>query len=329
MSRESEGTRVWTSDSERRYTQHVIGRARAANRPMLGAFAQWLATSRGLEAGTITVRLGSASRFVGAVTASAGKPCAAAFRSLTGDGVEDFFVRYGKDHGMAARRSMQAAMRLFLVFAVERGWLGRHLVGSVPSLRSYRLAGLPRGLSERQLKRMLGMPWEGGECWRRDRAIVYLLASYGVRRSQVSTLLLGDIDWQERTIGFAAHKGGKTVCHALTSAVARVLAEYLRDGRPRVDCPQVFLRQRRPYQGLSPMAITDVVRARMMRCGLPPRGPHALRHAFATRLLRAGQPVKVIADLLGHRSLDAVAIYAKVDHAGLLELAGDWPEAVS
>jgi integrase len=296
---------------------------------MLGAFAEWLATSRGLGAGTITVRLGSASRFVDAVTSSAGKPCAAAFRSLTSDGVEDFFVRYGKDHGMAARRSMQAAMRLFLAFAVERGWLGRHLVGSVPSLRSYRLAGLPHGLSERQLEKLLGAPWEGGSCWRRDRAIVYLLASYGVRRGQVSALLLGEIDWQERTIDFSAHKGGKAVRHALTPAVAGALAEYLRDERPPLDCPQVFLRQRRPYQRLSPMAITEVVRARMARCGLPPRGPHALRHAFATRLLRAGQPVKVIADLLGHRSLDAVAIYAKVDRSGLLELAVDWPEPVS
>lgn len=329
MSRKPEGARAWTPDSQRRYTQHVIGRARAANRSMLCAFARWLATSRGLEAGTITVRLGSASRFVDAVTASAGKPCAASFRSLTSDGVEDFFVRYGKDHGMAARRSMQAAMRLVLAFAVERGWLGRALAGSVPSLRSYRLAGLPRGLSDWQLEQLLGAPWEGGKCWRRDRAIVHLLASYGVRRGQISALLLGDVDWQERTIDFAAHKGGKAVRHALTSAVAMVLAEYLHDERPPIDCPDVFLRQRRPWQRLSPTAITGVVRARMTCCGLPPRGPHALRHAFATRLLRAGQPVKVIADLLGQRSLDAVAIYAKVDLAGLLQVAVDWPEAVS
>lgn len=67
----------------------------------------------------------------------------------------------------------------------------------------------------------------------------------------------------------------------------------------------------------------------MVRCGLPARGPHALRHAFATRLLRAGQSAKAIADLLGHRSLDAVVIYAKVDYARLFENAVDWPEVAS
>jgi integrase len=72
-----------------------------------------------------------------------------------------------------------------------------------------------------------------------------------------------------------------------------------------------------------------MVTTRMVRCGLEPRGPHAFRHAFATRLLRAGQPVKAIADLLGHRSLDAVAVYAKVDHPRLFEVAVDWPEGVS
>ena len=54
-----------------------------------------------------------------------------------------------------------------------------------------------------------------------------------------------------------------------------------------------------------------------------------MRHTFATRLLRAGESVKAIADLLGHRSLDAVAVYAKVDYARLLECAVEWPEVAS
>lgn len=69
----------------------------------------------------------------------------------------------------------------------------------------------------------------------------------------------------------------------------------------------------------------------MRRVGVTstPCGPHALRHAFATRLLQGGQPLKVIADLLGHRSLDAASIYAKVDHPRMLEIAAEWPEVSS
>jgi integrase/recombinase XerD len=320
-----EKKRPWSSESESVYTSRIIERASAGNRPMLRAFAGWLKT-RGLGPGSITVRVGSASSFVDAVTAAAGTTCARAFRSLTPTGVEEFFVRYVKDHGMAARRSMRSAMRLFLKFAASRSWVGWDLSDAVPSLLGYRLSNLPRGLGDAELAALLGLPWQKGKCARRDRAVVYLLATYGVRRQQVSALRLSDMDWQDRTIDFAAHKGGKAVHHILTQAVAESLADYLRNERPSSDCEYVFLRQLRPHSQLGPTAITSLVRARMALCGLPLWGPHALRHAFATRLLRAGQTVKSIADLLGHRSLDAVAVYAKVDYARLLECAVDWPE---
>lgn len=327
MGKEQGKHSVWSPGSEHIYTQRRIGRACKGNRPTLRAFAQWLAESRDLAPGSITVRLGSACWFVDAVTARAGNGGpGAAFRGLTPAGIERLFVRYGKGHGMATRRSMQAAMRLFLGFAADRGWVGRELVESVPSLRCYRLSGLPRGLSDEQIETVLAAPWEGCESPRRDRAILYLLVTYGVRRGQVSALRLADIDWRERTLEFIAQKAGKVVRHALTASVAESLAEYLRHERPATDSQHVFVRHTRPYVRLSPFAITTLVSARMTRCGLPPHGPHTLRHTFATRLLRCGQPLKAIADLLGHRSLAAVSIYAKVDYARLLACAVEWPE---
>lgn len=330
MTKTQETRRVWSPKSQDIYTCRRIERACARNRRTLKAFAKWLADSRGLSPATITLRIGSASTFVDAVTSRAGLSCALTFRSITVQWIEDFFVEYGKDHGMPARRSMRTAMRSFLEFAACRGWVGREMADAVPSLVGYRLSNLPRGVSDEQLSNLLGTsPWDSGQCPRRDRAIVLLLATYGVRRHQVSALPLAGIDWHERTIFFAAHKGGKAVHHVLTEAVAQALGEYLLKERPSSDSGYVFLRQQHPHVRLSPSAVTCVVKARMRRCGLPPRGPHALRHAFATRLLQAGEPVKAIADLLGHRSLDAVAVYAKVDYSRLIEVAVEWPEVTS
>jgi site-specific recombinase XerD len=56
------------------------------------------------------------------------------------------------------------------------------------------------------------------------------------------------------------------------------------------------------------------------------KGTHALRHTLATRLLRAGANLKEIADILGHRSIDTTAIYAKVDLARLSTVGLPWPE---
>jgi len=320
---------AWTAQSEAGYQRDRIERAWAGNRPTLDAFAEWLAKDRGLGSGSITVRLHSACSFVDAVSGGSGVDCIQALQALSADGIEDFFVQYCKDHGSAARRSMRSGMRLFLEFAARQDWVREELLEAVPSLRSYRLSGVPRGLSEEHISTLLASPWEGAECVRRDRAIVVLLATYGVRRGQISALQLTDIDWQARTVDFAAHKGGKAVQHVLTECVAEWLADYLRNERPASDCHSVFLRARAPHLRLSPTAISVAVSSRMKRVGLPPQGTHAFRHAFATRLLRAEQPVKAIADLLGHRSLCAVAVYAKVDHPRLFEVAVDWPEVVS
>lgn len=321
--------RVWTAEeSERRYAESRIQRADAWNRRTLRAFARWLGT-RGLEPSTIAARVHPASTFVDTVTRRAGCSCAGAFRSIDIAAIEDFFVEYGRGRGLASRRNMQSSMRLFLRFAAGRGWVGEEMVSAVPSLLSYRMSGLPRALSDEQLTRFLAPPFQRGQCRRRDWAIVSLLASYGARRGQVSGLQLGDVDWRERTIEFAAHKGGKAVRHELTGAVAEALASYLRDERPESPRESLFLRHRRPHERLSPGAITVMVQQRMVDRGLPPLGPHALRHTFATRLLRAGQPVKTIADLLGHRSLASIGVYAKVDVSRLLEVAGEWPEVGS
>lgn len=320
---------VWSPESRGVLLSRQIERACAVHQPVLRAFAGWLMETRDIGTATVTQRVSCVDVFLAAVTARAAQPCEQALASLTAAGVEELFVAYGKDRGLPTRRIMQTAMRLFLRFAAVRGWVDAKLAEAVPKLLAYRLSRLPRGLSEEQLTRLLTAPWEAGWCPRRDRAIVQLLAAYGVRREQVSALQLSDIDWRERTIVFAAHKRGKAIHHALTSTVAQTLVEYLRDERPSSDCPHVFLRSKLPHVRLSPIAISGVVRSRMVRCGLPPCHAHALGHAFATRLLQAGQPIKAIADLLGHRSLDAVAIYAKVDVGRLLEVAVDWPEVVS
>ena len=319
--------RVWSPRSEETYTRNVISRARACNRRSLTAFAEWLRSSRELAAVTVTVRLGSASTFVDAITYAKEASCAAAFRVVTDEDVERFFVAYARDHGPASRRSMQAAMRLFLQYAQFRGWSDRCLSSPVSALKSYRLSGLPRAVAEDELSALLESTcWSNGRCPKRDKAIVYLLAAYGARRSQVSALRFDDIAWREKAIVFRSHKGGKSVEHSLTNAVAETLSDYICNERPRCSVEHVFLRNTRPHLRLSPAAISALVHYRMTQSGLVGRYPHAFRHAFASRLLKANQSFKTIADLLGHRSLGAVGIYAKLDHARLLDVAVEWPE---
>lgn len=315
----------WTPDSDAQRAKSQIVRAPAGCRRVLAEFSRWLEEERGLCPVSIALRIYSARMFLAAI--SSGSSGSRALRCVTSRKIEDFFVTYCSDHGGGARRVMQAALRLMLLFASQRGWVARDLVEAVPSLRTYKLSCTPRGLDDEALGRLVRSMADSSVA-ARDRAIVYLLASYGVRCGQVSGLRLEDIDWRGRAITFRAHKGGKPIEHALTAAIAGALSQYLRDERPASNSAYVFLRARAPFLQLGPSAVTQVVRGRIRRLGIEgvPLGAHALRHAFATRLLRAGQPLKAIADLLGHRSLSSTCIYAKVDHPRLLEVAVDWPE---
>jgi len=324
--RKREGRSPWGPDSCGRQVGSIIQGADRESREALDSFAAWL--NARLAPSTVVVRVHSARWFSSQARKETGRGGVRGMRALTPAVIEAVLVRHGQGHGMPSRRSMQAAVRLLLEFAAEKGWVESTLRDAVPALRTYRLSGVPVGVSESELTRLLTDPWESGECVLRDRAILWLLATYGVRRGQISALSLSDIEWPSRTIRFAAHKGGKPVEHTLTSEVAEALSAYLRKERPESTSEAVFLRARVPHVRLGPGAISVMVAARMVRSGLSPRGPHAFRHAFATRLLRNGQTVKTIADLLGHRSLEAVSIYAKVDYVRLRQVAGEWPEGV-
>ena len=89
----------------------------------------------------------------------------------------------------------------------------------------------------------------------------------------------------------------------------------MRVGRADSDLPQLFLRIRSPIRAINHYGIIDIFNYRAARSGLPldSASSYSLRHAFAMRLLRRGVSIKVIGDLLGHRSLEATCVYLRVD----------------
>jgi site-specific recombinase XerD len=114
----------------------------------------------------------------------------------------------------------------------------------------------------------------------------------------------------------------------LPARLGRAIADYLRRGRPPTRTRAVFVRHHLPVG--APIA-PSVVRLALSRAanaadlGDRWRGPHALRHAMATRLLQGGASLKEVADLLRHRSLDTTTIYTKVDVGSLEQVALSWP----
>jgi site-specific recombinase XerD len=136
----------------------------------------------------------------------------------------------------------------------------------------------------------------------RNRALLELLYSAGLRSAEAVALDLGDVDFDREAVHVRG-KGGKERVVPLGEEAAHHVARYLQIGRPALavganDALFLSARGRR--------LDTSTVRRLL-------RHPHRLRHAFATHLLEGGADLRVIQELLGHSSLSTTQIYSHVD----------------
>jgi len=250
---------------------------------------------------------------------------------LSPDKIQTFFLDYSLKHGRAARRCMQAALRTFLRFCQVQGYIKGDLAPSVPTLRTYKLDTLPRGITDKEAQMLLSCIDRNTHTGRRDYAIIRLLYTYGIRGGQVRALRLQDINWAQSQIRFPPLKHGKEILQPLTDNVGESLLDYLQNSRPPSLYPEVFLTLRAPYQPLQySTTLSDIIARHMRAAGITSArfGANAFRHGFATRMLEQGHPLKAIADMIGHRCLQTTFIYTKVDFQTLNQVALDWPEEV-
>ncbi|MEW6665033.1 MAG: site-specific integrase [Thermodesulfobacteriota bacterium] len=294
----------------------------------MDSYLQWMRVNQHASDGTLEVRSHSIAQFLqwlGTEATSKG------LLRLTAERIEGFFLNYAQGMGRSARRSMQSALRTFLRFCLHQGYVRRPLDLAVPTLRTYKLATVPRGLTDTQAQRVLRCIKRSNHVGRRDYAIVQLLYTYGVRGGQIRALRLDDIDWTHNQILFKASKHGKDSRLPLTPEVGGSLVDYLRNSRPASSSPHVFLTCRAPYHPLPhSSSLSAIVELRIRAAGIdsPSKGAHAFRHCFATRMLHQGHSLKAIADVLGHRHLSTTFIYTKVDFNALKQVALEWPQEV-
>jgi len=225
-------------------------------------------------------------------------------------------------------RQAATILRAFLRSLHLQGLCHARLVAAVPSIPYWKLASIPKLLTEDELDRLLGAFDRSTGVGRRDYAIALCLSRLGMRSCEVAELHLDDIDWRHGTLRINGGKRRRAHVLPLPAGVGRAIVAYLKKGRPRSTRRAIFLRRRPPHEAMLSRDIQAVIRIahERGRVGSPYKGTHVLRHTAATRMLRGGASLKQISDVLGHASIDTTAIYAKVDLDRLAGVALPWPE---
>ncbi|MBR5522999.1 MAG: tyrosine recombinase [Akkermansia sp.] len=159
----------------------------------------------------------------------------------------------------------------------------------------------------------------------RDRAILELLYSSGLRVSELITLRPEHIDWEENFLRITG-KGGKTRYVPLGGMAAKALTCYMNKARAMLLGDRrgplsnvVFLSNR--GEQLTRERIRQIIKERAQKAGLSDKVyPHIMRHSFATHLLENGADLRVIQDMLGHSNLATTQIYTHVEQKRLVSL---------
>lgn len=144
----------------------------------------------------------------------------------------------------------------------------------------------------------------------RERAIVELLLSSGMRVAELCGLDRAAIDFQRRECEVLGKGSKRRTCYF--SADAKLYMERYLDARD--DCePALFVSANKPAKRLSTGAVERIVRKIGKRAGVGNVHPHRFRRTMATNNLRRGMKLEEIQQLLGHSNMDTTLIYAKVD----------------
>jgi integrase/recombinase XerD len=282
-------------------------------------FDGYLRKERGLSPRTIYNRCLHAQAFLCWLSAQGGRIGAMRLEQV------DAFVALRRTQGWSrvTMATFASALRSFLRYAGDQDWCEKSLAVGIEGPRLFRHETLPVGPTWEEVQRLIASTDTDSPLDIRDRAILLLLAVYGFRRGEVVTLSLDDVSWEQDILRVARPKQRCKQEYPLAPEVGEAILRYLERVRPRIGSRSLFLTIRAPFRPLVSGSLHYMVstRLKVLNICCQKRGPHSLRHACATRLVAEGFSLKQIGDHLGHRSAYATRTYAKVDLAGLRQVA--------
>lgn len=303
-----------------------LGRVERAQTPecpgagIISEYADYMRSERGLSALTIYTRCNRLEEFLRRCC-----PNRPALRQVTIVQIDQAIAQKGTQDGCTRTsiRTYAYILRSFFRYAETRGWCTPGLAAGILPPRVYTGERLPAGPTWGDVQRLCAGAEGDRRAQIRDRAMLLLFAVYGWRAGEVRRLRLEDLDWDAEVIRVTRSKQRRVESYPLVRTVGDAILRYMKTARPRCDAREVFLSLKAPIRPLGNSALWQIVsrRLRPLDLGLSHQGPHALRHACATRLLHQGLSMKEIGDHLGHRNPAATSVYAKVDLVSLRQVA--------
>ena len=212
-----------------------------------------------------------------------------------------------------------AALRGFHKFLVREGYEEKNPLLKIPSMKKPQK--LPNVLTVAQVSMLIDAASDTSPYGLRDKAIIELLYSSGMRISEIAQLKLGDVDFED---GFVRcfGKGSKERLIPVGKKALIACQDYLEKGRPKLlgnkRSDNLFVSGH--GKAMTRQGFWKIFKAYAEKADMPEATPHILRHSFATHLLQAGADLRAVQEMLGHASISTTQIYTNLARDDLKEI---------
>jgi integrase/recombinase XerC len=217
---------------------------------------------------------------------------------------------YAQNYTKSTTARKLATLRSFYKFLIRRGVVSVNPLSTIRTPKQEKR--LPKCLDLEQVQKLLDAPEDTELLGARDKAMLEVLYSSGIRVSELVELEMSDLDLNEGILRVKG-KGRKDRLTPIGSQAIKALQRYfeLRSADPKLSSQtltRVFLNKH--GEALSTRSVRRKLDKYLVEAGLDPGiSPHTLRHSFATHLLNNGADLRSVQELLGHQSLSTTQIY--------------------
>lgn len=224
---------------------------------------------------------------------------------------------YGRKNSRTSVSRKLASVRTFFGFLVREGVVENNPAKLVPAPRKEKK--LPAFLTVDEAFKLIDTPGTGGISELRDRAMLELLYSSGIRVSELVGINLDDMNLENCTVKVLG-KGSKERIVPLGSKAADAVRQFI-NKRYELNPEGSFLFMNLRGGRLTTRSVGRIVKKYSVISGIPKNvSPHVLRHTFATHLLGGGADLRAIQEMLGHESLSTTQRYTHTSIEKIMEV---------
>jgi site-specific recombinase XerD len=239
------------------------------------------------------------------------------FEALNND-VINLYLKTLAGYSKAYIADIVRAQSKFLEFSRAAGFTDKMF--EFPTITVYKDRRIPEYYTADEVFKILSSIDRGNALGKRNYAMVLLGAKYGLRISDIISLKLSELDFENNRISITQQKTGKPLVLDILPDVGWALIDYLKSGRPNVECEFVFLRHTHPYrefargESMQYMLRQYATSAGIWKAGSEKRCSfHMLRYSLASDLIQQGVSPSTISGILGHSELNVTTLYTQLD----------------